>query len=439
MHDLLSPRAPLALLSAFVAAAAAPAFGQVSSTSIGSNVRLLTAPVRFERLVGVAVGADAAAIANAVGATLEDRFGDGVTSLGLNGPGSVSRFTWPDAAGARTGIQALAQSADVVFVERNTRAGPYETSGCAAFGQVSAQQCTAAFFDGTPTLPEYSDQPALPAIDLFGLSPSVPGAVTLVAVIDTGVDPAHSALSGRLAGPGYDFVANAPGGFDVENGVDDDGDGLVDEAFGHGTHVAGTITLIDPDALVLPYRVLDADGNGTAFDVALAMRQAGADGAQFVNLSLGLAAPSEAVYAAIESLDDDCIVFASAGNTGLPVVGNPARRDDVIAVAAGDEFGVLASCSAHGRAIDLVAPGIEIYGPMPGERWARWSGSSMAVAVASGAASRLHSWRMTHDPDDTVEALIGTAFTVDPLNPGAAGLLGTGLIQLGAAGDELAD
>jgi hypothetical protein len=217
-----------------------------------------------ERLVGLAAGADASAVAATVGAVVVEGFGDGVTSLGISGPASIERFRWDSVSAAELGAAQLSTTPAVVFVEFNRMARLPETTGCATSAHVGPQQCTAAFVDTTPTLPEYVDQQAVPDLNLGAAPPMPPAGVTLVAVIDTGLDPSHPLLQGRFAGDGFDYVLDQPGGYDVPNGKDDDADGLVDEAYGHGTHVAGAIALVDPGARFLPYRVLDADGGGTA-------------------------------------------------------------------------------------------------------------------------------------------------------------------------------
>ena len=96
------------------------------------------------------------------------------------------------------------------------------------------------------------------------------GAGVVVAVLDTGVLTDHPDLAGHLL-PGYDFVENDADPLDAPNGIDDDGDGLVDEGVGHGTFVAGLVASIAPGAQVLPLRVLDSDARGTSEGVARAI------------------------------------------------------------------------------------------------------------------------------------------------------------------------
>lgn len=433
-----SLRALLALLAGVVApeAIAAPQ-GPVSAPPSGIPTAVRVGFGR-DRLAGLALGADPAAIASSVAAVSFEATGDGITPIGLGGPVFLVRFVWATRDQATRGAIALEMNPNVVFVEENPNVGPGEVQDCGVAQGAGTQQCTVAFFDGSPTLPEYTDQPALPVIDLGALPAAALLRDTIVAVIDTGVDPAHPALSGRLVGPGFDFVSNAPGGYETANGIDDDMDGLVDEAAGHGTHVAGTIALIDPRALILPLRVLDDEGNGTAWDVALAIRAAGEAECDIINLSLGLAASSLAVRAALDDVDDDAAVIVSAGNGGGLGVGVLALEEDVTAVAAVDNFGRFAWFTSFGPEVDLVAPGVDIYGPMPRGRWARWSGSSMATAVVSGAASRLHSWAIDEeDPEEIVEAILDGALSVDGRNPFPPGWLGRGIVRLGAAKNQL--
>lgn len=134
---------------------------------------------------------------------------------------------------------------------------------------------------------DLADQHAFAGLSLGTVHQVATGAGTVVAVLDTGVDAAHPMLAGRLL-PGYDLIDDDPDPLDVANGVDDDGDGLVDEAYGHGTFVAGVVAQIAPDAAILPVRVLDADGRAELHTVIEGIDLAIEQGANVINMSFGL-------------------------------------------------------------------------------------------------------------------------------------------------------
>jgi len=332
-----------------------------------------------------------------------------------------------------------------------------ELEACGQPVDVSGQQCTVAFADATPSAGEFSGQDALQVLDFeWGQNLSQHHPV-LVAVIDTGIDPAHPALAGHVAGDGYDFVADRLGGVDQSNGLDDDGDGYVDEAHGHGTHIASVVLLINPDARILPLRVLDADGNGDSYDVADAILYAVDHGANLINLSLSMKQPSAAVSMALEYARLMGVsVFVAAGNTSkkkvlfpanydprtfqldvplLPVGWKPSA-DAITAIASTDAQGHKAAFSAWGPTVDLVAPGVEIYGAMPGGGYAWWSGTSMSTAVATGVASLALSVGGPDMPISASQLLKKTAEPVDQLNPAYAGGLGKGYVDAAKAAWE---
>lgn len=363
----------------------------------------------------------------------------GVTLSGLTPQGNAL-YAFPEGTSAQARqalVGALAGDPSTGWAEPNLRLGAPESGQCSSAG--ISQSCTVAFFDGSPLPERYHDQPAVAAIDVEAVWNLVPGGSTVVAVIDTGVDPQHSVLQGRLADVGWDFVEDRPWAIDVANGADDDGDGLVDEAFGHGTHVAGTINLINPHALILPLRVLDSDGNGNAWDVATAIRYAVDAGAEFINLSLGMTGHSQAVSEALDhAYHSGVAVFASAGNTGRREILFPGRHDDTFAVAATDLDDLIAPFSAYGHRVDLCAPGVEIYGPMPGEQYAWWSGTSMATAVATGAGSLVH-LLVSMPASESSELLEDGATEIDLLNPGLEEWLGEGRVDVLQAAIEALD
>ena len=107
-----------------------------------------------------------------------------------------------------------------------------------------------------------------------------------VAVIDTGIDAQHPLFAGKLL-PGFDFVDRDMDPSEV--GTPHLG------AYGHGTHVAGIIAMVAPEAKIIPIRILDQDGVGDIWRLANALIYAANpdgdnstdDGADIINLSLG--------------------------------------------------------------------------------------------------------------------------------------------------------
>lgn len=385
-----------------------------------------------ERLIGFTAGADADALAASVGASILGQSGGS-----SSGQGRVLRLKWNSTTAADSGSQALLDSGQAVFAERNSLGGASEPSRCGATGPSSTQQCTAAFVDGTPSFGEFQGQSFLSMIGADALS-GAGDLPAVIAVIDTGIDPGHPVFEGRLAGPGHDFLLDQPGAWEQADGIDDDGDGYIDEGYGHGTHIAGIVALVDPGALILPYRVLDSEGNGNAFHVAQAIERATAEGANCINLSLGLAAKSRAVRDAIKAANrQGVLVVTSAGNTGDSEMDELARLRLVVAVASVDGDSVLADFSTFGKRVEIVAPGVDIYSAYPGNTFAWWSGTSMSAAIFSGACARIAAFGDELALEAAADAIFDSAADVDGINPDYAGQLGHGLIQVDLALEEL--
>ena len=206
-----------------------------------------------------------------------------------------------------------------------------------------------------------------------------------VAVIDTGIDLDHEDLN--VAG-NVTFVSGTASG-------DDDN--------GHGTHVAGIIAALDNGAdivgvapVVEPYavKVLDSRGSGSWSAVIAGIEWAVDNGMDVINMSLG---SSRGSY----SLEDACnvaynagiVVVAAAGNSGYSWttrydrVVYPAKYDSVIAVAATDSSDNRAGFSSTGPAVELAAPGADIYSTYPGDHYQEMSGTSMASPHVAGVAA----------------------------------------------------
>lgn len=153
-----------------------------------------------------------------------------------------------------------------------------------------------------------------------------------VAVIDTGVDYTHPDLlgfgpEGKVIG-GYDFVEN---------------DDTPQDTNGHGTEVAGIIAAngnlkgIAPDAKILAYRVSDT-GNAVSSDLIVsAIERAVKDGANIINISLGVNRTNNKIDDAINfAVKNGVVVVAAAGNSGPDpsTIGSPGKDPNAITVGA---------------------------------------------------------------------------------------------------------
>jgi subtilisin family serine protease len=267
------------------------------------------------------------------------------------------------------------------------------------------------------------------------------GAGVTVAVVDTGVDSSSPDLAGQLAtNPGETGAGRET------NGIDDDGDGLVDDwrgwdfayddndtsdVVGHGTHVSGTIVArngnnegisgVAPDAKVLMLKGLADDGYGSWSDIADAFDFAGDQGIRIVSASLGGASPVPVIDDVIAQHPDTLYVVA-AGNdddnldlsTFYPC---EALEANVLCVGASDNNDQRASFSNYSpTSVDVFAPGVSVLSTCPGG-YCYMDGTSMATPHVSAEAALL----LAHDPTLTAlqvkQAIMDSADPVPALAP----------------------
>jgi subtilisin family serine protease len=306
----------------------------------------------------------------------------------------------------------------------------------------------------TPSDPFYAifqwDMPVIgmpQAWDITRGDPSVS-----IGVVDTGVDGTHPDLAPVMwTNPGETGL-DANGADKRTNGVDDDGDGYVDDwkgwdfvasdndpadENGHGTHVSGIADAHGNDAKgiagvswntrLIPVRVMDANGSGTEANIAAGMAYAVAHGARVINASLGGPDPSQAISDVIAASPQTLFVFA-AGNDGsnddvTPTYPCADSAPNVVCVAASDASDQLTSWSNYGLStVDLAAPGDGIWSDWPGGGLNVLSGTSMAAPHVAGAAALLFSANPLLTAAGARAALLQS---VDHL-PGLAGLVGSG-------------
>jgi hypothetical protein len=311
-------------------------------------------------------------------------------------------------------------------------------------------RATASFPEGFATpglaLAEFlSQQRLFESLNLEQVGLRSRGAGAVVAIIDTGVDRSHPALASRLWRNQQEEL----------DGLDNDGDGLVDDLHGwnfadnnndtnegpddpettvagHGTFIAGLVAMLAPECRIMPVRAFPASGISDAFTVAAAVKYAADHGADVINLSLGAPSASPLLEEAIlDARKRGITLVAAVGNDGTESNPQfPSSLAEVIAVAAIELSGHKARFSNFGSHVDLCAPGDQLVSTFPGDPkggYARWSGTSFAAPLVAAEAALV----IAADPGqpDVKTIVESTAINIDDLNPGLVGKLGSGRID----------
>ena len=301
----------------------------------------------------------------------------------------------------------------------------------------------------------------------------------VIAILDTGVETTHPDLSANIwqnedeTDDNYDsdkngFVDDIHGWNFIENNAN------VEDDNGHGTHCAGIaaatgdnnkgICGANPNALIMPLKILDNLGEGTIESMIQGIDYAVANGADIISLSLNSFELSQALEEALSLAYGYTVILAAAGNDGVCMIndhqnfhGNneslagycprfPAASKYVIGVMATNESGELASfsnfdCDGPLRAIDpgcygctyndnqsyeLKVPGENILSTYIGGSYRFLSGTSMACPMAAGAISRLLQCRdftheellkaLTFTSKDNIDLIAAYHFTTEDLS-----------------------
>ncbi len=282
------------------------------------------------------------------------------------------------------------------------------------YGEVSVERAIESLLSvSLPDLPgQFSgglyglDRIGAPEVWNYGYT----GQDMVVAVLDTGVDRSHQDLDANIWTNTREIAGN---------GIDDDGNGYIDDyygwnfvsnnndtldVYGHGTHVAGTIaaernsfgiTGVAYGAKIMPVKVLSDSGSGSYLGIANGIRYAANNGAHVINLSLGGGSGDTSIRSAVEyAWNRGVAVVMAAGNDGGASPGYPAAyaTDWGIAVGAVDSTGAMASFSnrAGSTVLDYVtAAGVSVTSTTPNNSYATWSGTSMATPQTAAAMALL--------------------------------------------------
>jgi subtilisin family serine protease len=301
------------------------------------------------------------------------------------------------------------------------------------------------------------------------------GSGVVVAVVDTGLDFGHPDIAANVwSNPG-----EIPG-----NGVDDDGNGHVDDVrgwdfaldlsdvtdrFGHGTHVAGTIAAVGnnglgvigvaPQAKIMPVKAFNDNGQAATEDLAAALRYAALSGASVINNSWGCegCTSNPLVEDAVRFAHGlgAVVVFAAGNNAADIVVSSPQNQPEPIVVAATDpgdallffsNFGVL-DVGAPGGSANMAPPDVApaasilslksstctLCAPdlIVGGSYVRLNGTSMATPHVAGVAALVRALHPEYSPEQVRQALRRSADDVG--SPGYDTQVGHGRVNASRA------
>jgi len=272
----------------------------------------------------------------------------------------------------------------------------------------------------------------------------------VVAVIDTGADLNHPALSAVLV-PGYDFTRDILGAseladlnptaaaqlqqsttsiLDAQNTLmltsalailnqsttsilDQSTTSILDSSlaeFGHGTMTAGIVHLVAPTAKIMPLKAFRADGSSNLSDIIRAIYYAADHGANVISMSFSIPQSSPGLQAAIQyALNKNVATVASSGNDGAKTLVYPASYGGVQGIGSSTSTDLRSTFSNYGSGVvTFAAPGEGVITTYPGSSYAAGWGTSFSTPMFAGAAALVLQARPTAKPGDITNALSKT-------------------------------
>lgn len=268
----------------------------------------------------------------------------------------------------------------------------------------------------------------------------------VIAITDTGTDPTHSDLANNIK---RNYA-------DVPDGVDNDGDGYIDNYKGwdmgmndndptwefnsHGVHVCGIAGASADNNLggagvgfnckILPVKISDA--GGALIAAYEGIKYAADHGAAIINCSWGGGGASQFGQDIVDyaTINKGCLVVAAAGNNGVDGDFFPGSYNYVLAVANTNSSDTKNFSSNYGYFVDVCAPGENINSTWPGSFYITQTGTSMSSPVVAGAAGIVKKQFPAYNGLQIGERLKVTSDNIYPSNASYLNKLGAGRINL---------
>lgn len=309
----------------------------------------------------------------------------------------------------------------------------------------------------TPNDVSYGTQSYLPQVkapqawDILKNSSNI-----IIGIVDSGSETTHPDLAANI----YYNTA------DPVNGIDDDGDGYIDNYAGwdfcgasattmigdndpnvkshgaeHGVHVSGIASAVTDNGIgvaSLAYNAkllivkTGADDNGTSIYKGYeGIKYAADKGAHIINCSWGGAGGGQFGQEMVNyAISKGCLVVAAAGNSGNDNPVYPAAFEGVLAVANVNANDTKYAGSSYGTYVDLAAPGQGIYNTIYNSGYGYYSGTSMSAPLVSSAAALVKAKYPNYTGLQIGEVLRATADNIDAINTNYINLLGKGRLNV---------
>ncbi|MBY0543610.1 MAG: S8 family serine peptidase, partial [Sphingobacteriaceae bacterium] len=278
----------------------------------------------------------------------------------------------------------------------------------------------------------------------------------IIGIVDSGSDLQHEDLAANI------FINTA----DPVNGIDDDGDGYIDNYYGwdfvgnsaatmlpdnnpdvtsdstdHGVHVSGIASAVSNNnrgVASIAYNAklmivkTGADNNSRAIYKGYeGIKYAADHGAAIINCSWGGTGGGQFGQEIIDyAIAKGSLVIAAAGNDATDVPDYPASYKGVLSVASVTSTDVKSSFSNFGNHITISAPGSSIYNTLNGNKYGYKSGTSMAAPLVASAAALVKAKYPNYNGLQIGEVLRTTTDPIDYLNPSFAGKMGKGRLNI---------